>query len=452
MASSGSAGAAGQPGAGPERVVDPDGPPSGRAGRWVDSSIAFDAIADGSRVYICGGAAAPRAIDRAMYDQADRWSSIRLVCDRLIDPLEVFRQANQPFHLTSLQPSPAVEPIRAAGAYTPAPMPFSEFGSALAADGRCPIDVAIVHVSRPGPDGRLSLGVSVATPLAAMTAASVVIAQVNPQMPYTYGFGELTADQFDFLVETDEPLIESNQTAGRPGDEVVPTIGSKVAGLVRNGATLQVGIGAIADAVLTALVDHRDLAVHSGMISDGIINLAATGAASGVNHPRFPGRIVAGLVGGTSAAFDFVDRNPAVMMVPTRISHGLSELGRLPNFTAINSGIEVDLNGSVNGEAIGPRTVSGPGGAPDYARAASAAPDGQYIVALPATAAGGGVSRIVPKLSPQVPVTVAGEYVSSVVTEYGVAGIDSKPVDETANALRAVAAPEFRDDLRAGPS
>lgn len=429
----------------PDTDLDIDRPRHrGRPGRRVSVEVALDAIADGDRVFISGGAAAPLTIDRAMAEQRDRWDRLELVADRLIDPLEMFDQPNRPFRLISLQPSPAVDSMRTAGALTEHAIPFSRFGAAIAPSGPYPIDVAIVHVSPPGPNGRFSLGASVATPLAAIAAAPLIIAQVNPRMPYSYGYGELNRDEIDLLVDVDHPLVEL--TRAEP-DATATEIGGLVASLIPDGAMLQIGIGALADAVLTALGDHRDIGVHSGMISDGMVDLHETGAITGRSHPLFPGRMVTGLLGGTRRLFDFVDRNPAVVTVPSSVSHGHDLLRGLADFRAVNSAVEVALDGSVNGERIGDRVISGPGGAPDYAAAAAASADGRFIVALPSTAARGQRSRIVPRLAPGVPTTVEGRLVSAVVTEHGIAELDGLAADDRAAALRAVAAERFRSQL-----
>jgi acyl-CoA hydrolase len=399
---------------------------------------ALDAIPDGSRLFLSGGSAAPMAIDRAMADEPDRWTALDLVCDRLVAPFAVFDHPGRPFRLISLQPSPSVDTMRAAGALVDHPVPFSTFASMTGPSGPWPIDVAVIHVSPPGPEGRFSLGVSVATPVSQLPAAGLVIAQVNPAMPYSFGGGELDRDEIDLLVEAEHPLVESPRAEP---DEIARRIGSTVAGLIPDRATIQIGVGALADAVLEALVDHRALGVHSGMISDGIVELAASGAITGTDHPLFPGRLVAGLLGGTTRVFDFVDRNPDVVMVPTAVSHGLEVLTAIPRFHAVNSGVQVALDGSVNGETIGDRVVSGPGGAPDYAAAAARAPGGRFIVAIPATAARGRVSRIVPRLPDGAPVTVDGDLVSTVVTELGVAELAGLPPADRAVALRAVADP-----------
>jgi acetyl-CoA hydrolase len=219
---------------------------------------------------------------------------------------------------------------------------------------------------------------------------------------------------------------------------------------VAEGATLQIGLGALADAVLAALGEHRGLAVHSGMISDGIADLAAGGALTGTGHPLFPGRIVTGLVGGSKRAFDFVDRNPDVVTVPSSISHGPDVISRLPRFTAVNSAVEIALDGSMNGEMIGERVISGPGGARDYAMAAAAGVDGRFIVTLPATAGAGAISRIVSRLADGVTTTVEGRYVTTVVTEHGVAEIGPLSGRARADAMRAIADERFVAGLTPG--
>ncbi len=416
----------------------------GRAGRRVSMAEALAAIPDRSRVFFSGGSAAPLVFDAAMADERHRWNELELVMDRVVDPLAMFEFPNEPFRLVSLQPSRAVDAMRDAEALTSAAVAFSRFGSMMAADGPHSIDVAVVHVSPPGPDGRFSLGVSVATPLAAMAEADLVIAQVNPRMPYTFGHGELDRDEIDLLVDGEHELAELVRATP---DATAIDIGAKVASLIPNGATLQIGIGALADSVMTAMAGHRDITVHSGMISNGVADLYNNGAVTGAAHPLFPGRIVTGLVSGTRPLFDFVDRNPAVATVSAAVSHGQDILRTLPLFHAVNSAVEIGLDGSINGERIGSRVVSGPGGAGDYATAAAAGPDGRFIVALPATAARGTRSRIVTALSPDVAPTVDGRYVTTVVTENGVAELSGLSASARATALRDIADPRFLSDL-----
>ncbi|MGI9599512.1 MAG: acetyl-CoA hydrolase/transferase family protein [Acidimicrobiales bacterium] len=416
----------------------------GKPGRAATMAEALGAIPDRSRVFVSGGAAAPSVIDRAMADERSRWSDLELVADRLVEPLAMFQFPTEPFRLVSLQPSPAVDGMRSAGALTADPVPFSRFGELMGPSGRWPIDVAIVHVSPPGPEGRFSLGVSAATPLAAIAAAPLVIAQVNPRMPYTFGDGELDRDEIDLLIDVDHPLVEL--TRAEPG-ETARRIGALVATAIPDGAMLQIGVGALADAVLAAMAGHRDIGIHSGMISDGVIDLFEGGAVTGAGHPVHPGRMVTGLLGGTRRLFDFADRNPALVTVSASVSHGRKTLRRLGRFRAVNSAVEVALDGSVNGERIGDRVISGPGGAPDYAAAASASSDGRFIVAIPATAARGGTSRIVGALDRRTPATVDGRLVTTVITENGIAEISGLSATDRADALRAIADPRFSAEL-----
>ena len=184
------------------------------------------------------------------------------------------------------------------------------------------------------------------------------------------------------------------------------------------------------------------------MVSDGLIGLHASGALTGSRHPDFPGKVVTAMIGGSRPLLDFVDRNPDVLMVPATITHGFEAIGRLDQFTAINSAIEVALDGSINSERIGDRVISGPGGSPDYAAVARATDGGRFIVALPSTAARGTMSRIVPELT--VPATVSGQLVDIVVTEHGVADISDLAGEARADALRAIADPAFADSLMRG--
>ncbi|MGY9081787.1 MAG: acetyl-CoA hydrolase/transferase family protein [Acidimicrobiales bacterium] len=414
----------------------------GRAGRSATMTQALEAISDRSRFFIPGGSAVPTAILEAMTVEHDRWSAIEFVADYLLEPLPVFDHPNDPFTLTSLQPSRALASMVEAGAFTSAASALTTWAGLLAPTGALALDATIIHVSPPGPDGRFSLGVNTVTPLDAMASSTLVIAQVNPQMPYTFGAAEIERDEVDLFVEVDHPLVEF--PAITP-DETTRQVGANVARLVANGSMLQLGLGALPDVVCAELANHRDLGIHSGMVSDGLIALQASGALTGSKHPDFPGKIVTAMIGGTRTLLDFVDRNPDIVMVPPTITHGFAAIGRLDQFTAINSAIEVALDGSINCERVGDRVISGPGGSPDYAAIAHATEGGRFIVALPSTAARRTLSRIVPEL--RVPATVAGPLVDIVVTEHGVADFTGLDSAARANALRSVADLAFAESL-----
>lgn len=402
----------------------------------------LEAIPDRCRIFMPGGSAVPTAILDAMGVEADRWTSIEFVADYLLEPVAVFDHPNRPFSITSLQPSRALAAMVDAGAFTSAASALTTWAALLAPTGSLALDVTLIHVSSPGPDGRLSLGVNSVTPLDAMASSALVIAQVNPQMPYTFGATELHRDEIDLLVEVDHPLVEF--PAITP-DETTRRVGANVAELIQDRAMLQLGLGALPDVVCAELAGHRDLGIHSGMVSDGVIDLQASGALTGATHPDSPGKIVTAMIGGTRRLLDFVDRNPDVLMVPPTVTHGMGAIVRLERFTAVNSAIEVSLDGSINSERIGDRVISGPGGSPDYAAIANATPGARFIVALPSTAGRGTVSRIVSELS--VPATVPGHLVDVVVTEYGAADLAGLDGAARAEALRAIADPAFVDGL-----
>ncbi|HEY7295962.1 MAG TPA: acetyl-CoA hydrolase/transferase C-terminal domain-containing protein, partial [Dehalococcoidia bacterium] len=227
------------------------------------------------------------------------------------------------------------------------------------------------------------------------------------------------------------------------------TIADNVAGLVPNGATFQIGIGAIPQAILEALCDHRDLGIHSGMICDGMIPLIESGAVSGAHKTIDRLRVVGGEVMGTDTLYDYVDDNPRFAIVSAVHSHGLATLRRLENFVAINSAVEVDLSGQVNAEWVAGRQISGIGGQFDYIEGAMHAKGGRSIIALPSTAARGSASRIVGTLAAGAPVTSSRAMLDYVVTEYGVADLRGKGIHARAGALAAVAHPQFRDELLA---
>ncbi len=402
-------------------------------------SDAIAQIPDNARVYCSGATAVPLALLRAMADDHGRWSRLDLVADYLIEPIAVFEHPGAPFFITSLQPNGALKPMMDGGAYTSAASPLSTWASQMAPGSPLAIDVALIHVSPPGPDGRFSLGVNTVATLDAMLAADLVVAQVNPQMPYTFGASELERDEIDLLVEADHPLAEFPPVHG---NDTTEAIGTLIAAQIADGSWLQLGLGAVPDVLCRELQGHKNLGLHSGMIADGVIELAESGALTGADHPVFPGKIVTAGIFGTKRLFDWVDGNPDVVMVPPTITHGLDALAPLPNFCAVNSAIEVALDGSINSERVGDRVVSGPGGAPDYAAIVAAIDTARFFVGLPSTAARGTRSRIVESL--QAPATVPGTQVDTVVTEFGLADLRGRTGAERSAALWSIAHPDFR--------
>lgn len=374
----------------------------------------------------------------------DHFTSLELVVGHLRRPLAPFAHAGAPFRITSLHASDALRAISDPRALDILPCRYSDYGRLFSAGGAYPCDAALVQVSTPGPGGRVSLGVSTGSTLPVVFGAPLVIAQMNPQMPYTFGAGELPRSAFDFLVEADEPILEVDPL---PLDDVSRAIGKHAAGEIPDGATLQFGIGAVPDAILQALRDHRELGLHGGMIGDACIELVERGALTGARKPFAPGFLVAGEVIGSRRLYDWVHRNPLVQMAPPEISHGAAALAACPDFVAINSAVEVALDGAANAESVGAELVSGPGGQPDFVIAASLAASHRSILAFPSTAARGRVSRIVRSLAAEATTTVPSWLADRVVTEYGVARLRGLPLRARAEALARIAHPNFRAAL-----
>lgn len=306
-----------------------------------------------------------------------------------------------------------------------------------------PLDVALVQVSPPDQHGYCSLGVSVDASRAAVDSARFVVAQINRHMPRTHGHGQLHISQIDVAVEHDELLHQRIPCELSP---IERSIGRHIAELVEDGATLQLGIGAIPDAVLAALKDHKDLGVHSEMFSDGIVELVEKGVINGKCKTLDAGKVVGSFCIGTQKVYDFIDDNPSVDMLEASYVNDTAVIRRQPKVTAINSAIEVDLTGQVCADSIGPRIYSGVGGQMDFIRGASLSPGGKPIIALPSSTRRG-ESRIVAVLKEGAGVVTTRAHVHYVVTEYGVANLYGKNLRQRSSALIDIAHPDHREGL-----
>lgn len=308
--------------------------------------------------------------------------------------------------------------------------------------GDLAVDVALVSVSPPDALGRYSLGLVSDYLWHAVRHARVVIAEMNARTPFTEGGPFLVADDIDILVPSERDLIEV--APGRFGD-TERAIAAQVAGYLRNGAVVQFGIGAIPDAVAASLGGFRDLGIHSGVVSNALIDLVESGTVTNARKAIDTGVSVTGSVWGTRALYDFVDRNPAVHVRSSTYTHAPQTFAQLHGFVSINSAIELDLSGQANLEVAGGRYIGAVGGAVDFVRGARLAPGGRSILALPSTAAGGTISRIVADLDG--PVTIARSDIDTVVTEYGSAELRGQGLKERARRLNAIAHPDFREAL-----
>lgn len=307
-----------------------------------------------------------------------------------------------------------------------------------------PVDVALIMVTPPDQHGKVSLGVSVDYTRAAAKNAKIVIAQVNDQMPYTYGDSQMDVSEIDYFVEHSAPLPELKPAV--LGD-VEKAIGANCASLIHDGDTLQLGIGAIPDAVLLSLKGKKDLGIHSEMFSDGVVELVEAGVITNKKKELLPGKMVANFLMGSKRLYDFVDHNENVAMYPADFTNDPVVVAKNDHIVCINSSVQIDLMGQACSESIGLKQISGTGGQVDFIRGASMAKNGIAILAMPSTAAKGKISKIVPLLDEGAAVTTSRNDIDYVVTEYGIAHLKGKTLKNRAKALIKIAHPDFRADL-----
>lgn len=306
-----------------------------------------------------------------------------------------------------------------------------------------PLDAALLQVSPPDTHGYCSLGPSVDVARAAFESAPLVIAQVNPKVPRSLGDGMIHHSKINAMVYKDEPLPEIPSVQPSETEE---KIGEYVAGLIDDGATLQMGIGAIPNAVLRSLTHHRDIGIHTEMFSDGVMELFERGVITGNMKRTHPGKIVAGFVFGSRKLYDFINDNPSVAMLDIGYINDTSVIRRNPKVVAINSAIEVDLTGQVCADSIGTYQYSGVGGQMDFIRGAALSEGGKPIIALPSQT-NKGISRITPYIKQGAGVVSTRAHIHYVITEYGVANLYGKTLSERAKALINIAHPDHREQL-----
>jgi len=311
-------------------------------------------------------------------------------------------------------------------------------------NGAMPLDVALIEVSPPDAHGFCSFGIGVDTTLTAAKCAHYVVAQVNDQMPRTYGDSFIHVSKIDALVESSRPLCAVKTAAT---SELNTAIARQVASLIENGSVLQTGIGGIPDAVLPLLMDRKDLGVHSELVAEGVIPLIEAGVINGARKNFKPRKIIVGFALGTKNLFDFVDNNPIFEFHPTSWVNDPVFIARNDHMVAINSALQIDLTGQVCSDSIGNQFYSGIGGQVDFLKGASRSRGGKPIIAISSTAKSGAISRIVPMLSPGAGVVTSRGLIRYVVTEYGVAYLHGKSIRERAKALIEIAHPKFREEL-----
>jgi acyl-CoA hydrolase len=310
-------------------------------------------------------------------------------------------------------------------------------------NGILSIDVALISVSPPDQHGYCSLGSSVDITLGALESARLVIAEINPNVPRTHGDGFIHFGEIDFAVEVDTPIHE---VTARPFSETEEKIGRYIAEMVEDGSTLQMGIGAIPDAVLSQLTNHQRLGVHTEMFSDGLIDLVESGVVTGEDKKVLPNLVTACFAMGSSRLYRFIDDNPMVVFKDAAYTNDTAIIRQNPKVVAINSAIEIDITGQVCADSIGALQYSGVGGQMDFIRGASLSDGGKPIIAMP-SATGKGKSKIVPFLQEGASVTTTRAHVHYVVTEWGVAYLYGKNLRQRAKELIAISHPDHREDL-----
>jgi 4-hydroxybutyrate CoA-transferase len=401
-------------------------------------------VRSGMRVYIQPGCAEPETLVEALMRRAPYVQDVEIVHMMTMGaaPYVAPEMAGHFRHNAMFIGSNVREAINEGRAdYTP--IYLSEI-EGLFESGAMPIDVALLELSPPDSHGFCSFGVGVDTSLTAAKCARYVVAQINDQMPRTFGDSFIHVTELDAVVNSSRPLCAMKLPQATAMHKAIAL---KVADLIEDGAVLQTGIGGIPDAVLPCLMDRRDLGVHSELVSDGVIPLIEAGVISGARKNFKPRKIILGFAIGTKKLFDFVDNNPIFEFHPTAYSNDPGLIARNDNMVAINSALQIDLTGQVCSDSIGNQFYSGIGGQVDFLRGASRSKGGKPIIAISSTAKDGDISRIVPMLSPGAGVVTSRGLIRYVVTEYGVAYLHGKTIRQRAQALIDISHPKFREEL-----
>ena len=410
----------------------------------VSPADAVAVVGSGQRVFVHGACATPAPLLEALCARRDL-AEVKL------------------YHLHTAGPAPFAErgrerEFRSVSLFTGAPLrnaiaeDRADFVPIFLSDipglfltGQVKLDVALLQLSPPDAHGLCSLGTSCDAAKAAAETARFVIAEINEQMPRTHGNNVIPLERVHAFIATDRPLVEHHP---EPETTVEARIGEIVAGLVEDGSTLQMGIGGIPDAVLSRLHHKHDLGIHTEMFSDRVVDLVESGAVTNRYKTIGVGRIITSFVNGTRRLFDFVHDNPLVAFYPCDWTNDTSVIRKNPKVVAINSAIQIDLTGQVCADSMGHRIFSGIGGQMDFIRGAALSRGGKPIIALPSTAKGGKISRLVVELNAGAGVVTTRGHVHWVVTEYGAVNLHGKSLRERGEALISIAHPDFRASLQ----
>ncbi|KAA3662572.1 MAG: acetyl-CoA hydrolase/transferase family protein [Chloroflexi bacterium] len=410
----------------------------------TDVSSALSAIKSGNRLYIGGGAGVPVSLTQGLTEHATHLRDVELT--------HILTFADTPYTAPALKDSFRVNALFIGKNVRKAihdsradftPIFLSEIPG-LFKNGHLPIDIALISITPPDEHGFCSFGVEVGTTKPAAESAKVIIAEVNRQMPRTMGDSFIHISRLHHIVEVDYPIPEAPQGGST---EVHLKIGAHIAGMIPDGATLQMGIGSIPDAVLKNLSNHRDLGIHTELFSDGVIDMIESGVITCSRKTFHPGKIVAGFLFGTKKLYDFIDNNPLIELHPSDYVNDPFNIAQNDKMIAMNSAVQIDLTGQVCADSMGHRLYSGAGGQVDFIRGAARSKGGLPIIALQSTAKKETISRITPMLTEGSGVVTTRNDVHYVVTEYGVASLYGKTIRERAQELINIAHPKFRNEL-----
>ncbi|GAB4237073.1 MAG: acetyl-CoA hydrolase/transferase C-terminal domain-containing protein [Ekhidna sp.] len=404
---------------------------------------AVSIIDSNEAVFIHTAGATPKCLVQALSDRGGELRNVTIYeMHTEGEAPYVKEEYKEAFHVKALFVGPNVRSAVNSGMADFIPSFFSEV-PLMFRNGVLPVDVALIQVSPPDKHGFCSLGISVETTKAAVDMAKKVIAQINPKMPRTHGDGLLHISKFDRYVELEEDLPEM-KSHGR--SEAAAQIGKHVAGIIEDGATLQMGIGAIPDAVLSCLGNHKDLGVHTEMFSDGVLPLVESGVINNRLKRKHAGVMVTGFLLGTRKLYDFVDDNPMVRLLDIQYVNDTAVIRKLPKMTSINSAIEIDITGQVCADSIGTRIYSGVGGQMDFIRGASLSEGGKPIIGLTSITSRN-ESKIVPTLRQGAGVVTTRAHVHYVATEHGIVDLYGKSLHERAKLMIGIAHPDHREAL-----
>lgn len=412
--------------------------------KYTTAEEAVKLVNSGDRVFAHGSAATPIHTLNALLDRAGEVNDVELVSISMFGDLNWKRPGvTDSFYLNSLFVSANIREWANSSRGRYVPIFLSEIPLLFSRD-YLPLDVAIIQVSPPDKHGYCSLGTSVDAAWSAVRFTKKIIAQVNPNMPRTLGDSPIHHSKFDAMVWHETDLPEINY--GGKTNEIIDKIGQNVAELIEDGSTLQAGIGAIPDAVLNCLGNHKDLGVHTEMFSDGIVPLIKSGVINNSKKHILKGKTVTSFVAGTKKVYDFVDDNPSMSFMNVSMVNDSGIIRQNPKVVAINSAIEVDLTGQICADSIGTYQFSGIGGQMDFMRGAALSKGGKPIIAMPSVT-NKGISRITPFLKQGAGVVTTRGHAHYIVTEYGVVNLYGKNLEQRSKMLISIAHPDHKETL-----